>query len=67
MLKISKTYFFIGNYFEFSTDFSCALEQSLVKGPFTEDCSSAQEKMVEKLFLIIRMVHSFSVYFLLKF
>ena len=48
MRKISKIYFFIGNNFEFSTDFSCAPEQSLVKGPFTEDCFSAQDELVEK-------------------
>ena len=33
----------MGNNFYFSTNSSCALKQSSVKGPFTDDCSSAQE------------------------
>ena len=37
----------MGNNLYFSTNSSCALKQSLVKGPFTNDCSGAQEKCVE--------------------
>ena len=65
MLKISKIFFFIGNNLEFSTHFSCALEQSSVKGPITDDCFSAQDELVEKykLFPIIRIVQFFFITF----
>ena len=58
VIKKNWTILIMGNNLYFSTNLSCALEQSSVKGPFTDDCSSAREKWVEnsKLFPIKKKI-----------